>query len=184
MTSAKPPNTSGKVDRQKNMPGKKYSVGYSKPPEASRFKPGESGNPNGRPKLATSLGTQLKKILGRKIPVTEKGVARKMTLQEVMLTSVATNAAKGDLKSVGFLVRLYQVYEHDTTSELLDPKRLSDDDQSLINAFLTKNTAGGQSNDSNNTSQLATEIGGSDDQKAQESPNNRQATQTGEPNHE
>ena len=27
-----------------------YKVGYGKPPKASRFKPGTSGNPGGRPK--------------------------------------------------------------------------------------------------------------------------------------
>ena len=29
-----------------------YEVGYAKPPQSSRFKPGRSGNPNGRPKGA------------------------------------------------------------------------------------------------------------------------------------
>jgi Family of unknown function (DUF5681) len=169
MTSAKPPNTLGKVTGHKNAPGQKYSVGYGIPPEASRFKPGESGNPRGRPKQSTSLHTQITKILGRKIAVTEKGVARKMTMQEVMLTSVAANAAKGDLKAVGFLVRLLQLYENDTSSELLDLRRLSDDDQSLIAAFLKNNAAGDQSNDPNDTSQLVTETGGSDDPEAQES---------------
>src|SRR6478752_5394166 len=27
-----------------------YAVGYGKPPKATQFKPGKSGNPNGRPK--------------------------------------------------------------------------------------------------------------------------------------
>ena len=27
-----------------------YEVGYGKPPKATRFKPGKSGNPGGRPK--------------------------------------------------------------------------------------------------------------------------------------
>ncbi len=29
-----------------------YDVGYKKPPEKSQFKKGESGNPEGRPKMA------------------------------------------------------------------------------------------------------------------------------------
>lgn len=29
---------------------KPYQVGHGKPPEATRFKPGQSGNPKGRPK--------------------------------------------------------------------------------------------------------------------------------------
>ena len=31
-------------------PDARYEVGYGKPPEASRFKPGRSGNPKGRPR--------------------------------------------------------------------------------------------------------------------------------------
>ena len=31
-----------------------YEVGYKKPPKATRFKPGLSGNPKGRPRCAKS----------------------------------------------------------------------------------------------------------------------------------
>ena len=31
-------------------PGGGYAVGYGKPPKVDQFKPGQSGNPNGRPK--------------------------------------------------------------------------------------------------------------------------------------
>ena len=37
--------------RMTKMPARKsYAVGHGKPPEATRFKPGQSGNPKGRPK--------------------------------------------------------------------------------------------------------------------------------------
>lgn len=29
---------------------RKYKIGYAKPPKATRFKKGQSGNPNGRPR--------------------------------------------------------------------------------------------------------------------------------------
>ena len=36
-----------------------YEVGYKKPPIHTRFKPGVSGNPKGRPKGTKNLATDL-----------------------------------------------------------------------------------------------------------------------------
>jgi hypothetical protein len=60
----------------------KYDVGYGKPPVATRFKPGKSGNPEGRPKgsknTVPSLSEErIKKLIieeaYRTIPIVEKG---------------------------------------------------------------------------------------------------------------
>ena len=37
-------------------------VGYGKPPKAHQFKPGQSGNPKGRPRGAKSEATILREI--------------------------------------------------------------------------------------------------------------------------
>ncbi len=34
-------------------------IGYGRPPKAGQFKPGQSGNPQGRPKGSTNLATDL-----------------------------------------------------------------------------------------------------------------------------
>ncbi len=41
-----------------------YDVGYRKPPKHTRFKPGQSGNPRGRPKGTKNLKTDLIEELG------------------------------------------------------------------------------------------------------------------------
>ena len=39
--------------------GGDYAVGYGRPPKATQFKPGRSGNPRGRPKGAKSEDTMI-----------------------------------------------------------------------------------------------------------------------------
>jgi hypothetical protein len=44
-----------------------YAVGYGRPPKKARFKPGQSGNPRGRPKGSQNVKTKLKTIYMAKI---------------------------------------------------------------------------------------------------------------------
>src|SRR5262249_32883580 len=81
-----------------------YGTGYGKPPKQHQFKPGQTGNPSGRPKGAKNTATIINEILNRKVRVrTEKGV-RKITVQEAMLTGFADQGLKGDTKSAAFLL--------------------------------------------------------------------------------
>jgi hypothetical protein len=40
-------------------------IGYARPPVASRFKKGQSGNPLGRPKGKKNMATEFQEALGR-----------------------------------------------------------------------------------------------------------------------
>ena len=42
-----------------------YQVGYCRPPLHSRFKPGQSGNPKGRPKQSRNMRTIVKQVSQR-----------------------------------------------------------------------------------------------------------------------
>ena len=50
-----------------------YEVGHGKPPKHTQFKPGESGNPKGRPKGTKNLATDLSEELAEMIVVNEGG---------------------------------------------------------------------------------------------------------------
>ena len=56
MSGAKPPKKSSDGN---------YFVGYCRPPEATRFKQGHSGNPKGRPKGSKNLRTLFAEELRR-----------------------------------------------------------------------------------------------------------------------
>src|SRR5215471_11970702 len=77
--------------------GEKYEVGYRKPPKASRFKAGQSGNPKGRPRGSPNLATDLSAELGEQITVREGGQARQVSKQRALIKSLMAKALQGDV---------------------------------------------------------------------------------------
>ena len=83
-----------------------YEVGYGRPPRSGQFKPGQSGNPKGRPKAAKSVGTMVEEVFFRKIPITENGKRREVTMVEAILRQLANGAAKGDMRHIDRVLKL------------------------------------------------------------------------------
>jgi hypothetical protein len=83
-----------------------YEVGYARPPRSGQFKPGQSGNPTGRPKAAKSVGTMVEEVFFRKIPITENSRRREVTMVEAILRQLANGAAKGDMRHIDRVLKL------------------------------------------------------------------------------
>lgn len=72
-----------------------YDVGYSKPPDGSRFRKGQSGNPKGRPK-GRKKTLPYDNVLGQMVTVCEDGVERRVTAAEAFLLYMTKRGLEGD----------------------------------------------------------------------------------------
>jgi Family of unknown function (DUF5681) len=86
---------------------KPHTSGYMKPPKHSQFKPGKSGNPNGRPKQSPTPYTALQNALKRKVTV--KGEARKIRLDEALIRRLRELALGGDRRAITMQQKILEV---------------------------------------------------------------------------
>jgi hypothetical protein len=54
-------------------------VGYGNPPKATRFKKGQSGNPNGRPKNKPSMVTDILQAIRARVVINVNGCRQTVT---------------------------------------------------------------------------------------------------------
>lgn len=88
-----------------------YSIGYGRPPKHARFKPGQSGNPKGRPKGARSTHVILHDELHQKITVIENGRRTSMTKLEYLIRKLVNGAMQKGTKEFEVLLKLMQRFE-------------------------------------------------------------------------
>jgi len=92
------------------------AVGYGRPPKAHRFRPGQSGNPRGRPKGSKNMMTLFEQELDAKVTVTEHGERRTITKRQVIAKQVVNKAATGDAKAVRMLLDETRLSEQETNA--------------------------------------------------------------------
>src|SRR5438874_5890666 len=83
-----------------------YPVGYRKPPQHSRFKKGQSGNPRGRPKRSESFARLAQRTLNERIAIKENGERRVISKLEAMLKQLINKAATGDARAIREIIKL------------------------------------------------------------------------------
>src|SRR6185312_10473072 len=75
-------------------------VGYCKPPEHSRWIPGQSGNRLGRPAGSHNLRTLVQRIFAAKIRIRLGDTIRTVTRLEAAVLASLNNAMKGDHRAI------------------------------------------------------------------------------------
>ena len=81
-----------------------YEVGYGKPPQNSRFKKGQSGNPRGRAPGVKNLKTLLIDTLNEPVVVTENGGRQTISKRQAIVKQLVNQSAKGDWRAVKLLL--------------------------------------------------------------------------------
>ncbi len=118
----------------------KYDIGYGKPPKKTRFKPGQSGNPRGRPKESKNTISILKKELDERISLREGDKQLVITKRQAMLRHLINKAVQGDTRAMFF------VYQQMVSTDISDSekeevvKNISEEDSKILIRFLKENT--------------------------------------------
>jgi hypothetical protein len=130
----KPPTKGGSGD---------YEVGFGKPPKHTRFKPGQSGNPRGRPKGTKNLKTDLMEELAEKILIREGDHARQVSKQRALLKALLTRGLKGDVRAANLVLSM-MMRLLDTGEEALDDvEDLRPDELAILEAYKERVTRTG-----------------------------------------
>jgi hypothetical protein len=126
-----------------------YVVGYRKPPSHSRFKPGQSGNPKGRPKGSRSFSAHANEILSESIIMREGDQSRRITKREALLRKAYKDALDGDHRARQFYYMLGLQFDQENRakSDLPDQAAVSDEDQAIIAAFGLNQSKGRNDNE-------------------------------------
>jgi len=117
---------------------KAYEVGYGRPPKASRFKPGQSGNPRGRARGQSNLATDLARELGEQIRIREGDREKSVSKQRAMVKALVAKSLKGDARAAALLISLLVKVEEQSERAAPASKTVSSQDQAIIDAFLQR----------------------------------------------
>jgi Family of unknown function (DUF5681) len=110
------------------------NVGYGKPPKATQFKPGQSGNPKGRPKGVSNFSTDVLNALHTPVRVEKAGRVRHETSQMAMLMVLREKALKGDPKALQQYLNL--AVQFNTAEPVALSQKLAPKDEEILAAYV------------------------------------------------
>lgn len=111
-----------------------YEVGYGRPPKSSRFKPGQSGNPRGRPKGSLNTSEALSRELDQKISVRVDGMTIRMTKREATIKRLVADALAGKKYALDVVL----VHERARAEAAGAVVQQSDEDTAILERFLLR----------------------------------------------
>jgi Family of unknown function (DUF5681) len=110
-------------------------VGYGRPPVDTRFKPGQSGNPRGRPKGSKSLDQVLRQALDRRVPDPRRGGRHTVRMIELIVEGLVLGAAKRDPRMVRLLLALIERYAPSDAPKV-DPEEVRAADREILDEYV------------------------------------------------
>jgi hypothetical protein len=126
-------------DKKSQNSAADYSIGYGRPPVASRFKPGTSGNAKGRPKGSKNLKTLIRQAMTANISIQEGAKTKRVTrLEGVVLRQLQKALMGSDQAAMAVVKMALQLGFLEEAEANQAETRLSAEDQRVLDQLLLR----------------------------------------------
>ena len=89
-----------------NSPSEKYAVGYGRPPEHSRWKKGQCGNPARiRKRIAKPIVVMIDEFFASEHMVADNGISQRRSAFEIILVQLYNKAIAGNSRAFNVLTQ-------------------------------------------------------------------------------
>lgn len=103
----------------------------NRPPKASQYKPGQSGNPYGRPrKRKSTLEDDVKDVFGKEREITIDGQTEPTSIRKLILEQIGRGAAQGDPKMIKMSIPFLKIMDDAPEFEVLP------EDRKILESFM------------------------------------------------
>jgi hypothetical protein len=88
------------------IPSKKYDVGYCRPPEHSKWKKGQCGNPARiRKRPVKPAAAMIDEFFAREIDIVENGISQRRSAFAIILLQLYNKATAGNARALNVLTK-------------------------------------------------------------------------------
>jgi hypothetical protein len=117
-------------------------IGYKQPPKHLQFQPGQSGNPNGRPKGARNFKSDLRDELSETISFREGNREVSISKQRALIKRLVGSAIEGDARSIATLMSFCAR----AVGEDNDDQQQAPEDRDIVQAFKRRGNSAATAN--------------------------------------
>ena len=100
----------------------------------TRFKPGQSGNPKGRPKGTRNFANDLEDVLEKKVRIMEDGRSNSVSSQMAALMRLREKALKGDGRALDRIIAMASEHSAEKEARSAD-RQLSADENAILERY-------------------------------------------------
>lgn len=101
-----------------------------------RFRPGRSGNPNGRPRKDRTVGSAILAAASATVTATENGKRRKIRKLDATAAQLANKGASGDIRAGKLFLDMAARAESERHAATPADEALTASDQEIVERFL------------------------------------------------
>jgi hypothetical protein len=139
-----------------------YEVGRGRPPRATQFKPGRSGNPAGRKKGSRNLKTILRRVMESEIEVSENGRKRRVPVVEALILRLVQEGLRGQLRALDSALDRYEQHVDDGPER---QEELPEEDLALLERLMGTRARGASNRDQDDPALPGAETEEADDDR-------------------